>query len=262
MVDFLELPEVDHEGHFRALSDLADSLDEWVEKWATEADKAVKSKPKHEHQVDAVISVYQHAGFVEMARSHALICSITAFCESLFKTQLPLLHWSFKGTLPSNHPRVAQFVSSPTSFWDPTRPTKVEKGEKREGLVNRVLTILTVGNFIGLFGTDFKRCLDALFVYRNEMMHNGYEWSEKRREQFKAQIGTSDWKDWFSCSTRGDEPWYYYATPLFRKTALTLCERSLAAFDAIILGDSDRLTALEREERGQTQPRRENRDDI
>ena len=129
MVDFLELPDVDHEGHFQALSDLADSLDRWVEKWAEEADTAAKSKPKHEHQVDAVISVYQHAGFVEMARSHALICSITAFCESLFKNQFPLLHWSFKGTLPSDHPRVAKFVSSSASFWDPTKPTKVEKGE-------------------------------------------------------------------------------------------------------------------------------------
>ena len=66
MVDFLELPDVDHEGHFQALSDLADSLDRWVEKWAEEADTAAKSKPKHEHQVDAVISVYQHAGFVEI----------------------------------------------------------------------------------------------------------------------------------------------------------------------------------------------------
>ena len=79
MVDFLEFPEIDHEGHVQALSHLADSLDGWVEKWAKEADIAENSKPQHEHQVDAVISVYQHTGFVEMARSHALACSITAF---------------------------------------------------------------------------------------------------------------------------------------------------------------------------------------
>jgi hypothetical protein len=102
MTESPELSEVDHDAHFRALSDLADLLDGWVTQWAEEADKAAQSKPKHEHQEDAVISVYQHVGFVEMARGHALVSSITAFCESLFKNQLPLLRWSFKWNLPSN----------------------------------------------------------------------------------------------------------------------------------------------------------------
>ena len=72
-------------------------------------------------------------GVLEMARSHAIICSITAFCESLFKTKLPFLGLSFKGTLPGDHPRVAQFATSPLSFWDPTKATKVE-GSASEGL--------------------------------------------------------------------------------------------------------------------------------
>ena len=32
-----------------------------------------------------------------------------------------------------------------------------------------------------IFGPNFKECFEALFTYRNEMMHNGYEWPEERR---------------------------------------------------------------------------------
>ena len=157
---------------------------------------------------------------------------------------MPLLHTFFKGTLPPEHPRVAQFASCPASFWDPTKLTKVRKGEEGEGFVGRVLTILTAGNFLDLFGADFAKCLDALFAYRNQMMHNGYEWPRKEREHFTAKIAEQGWADWFDCSTSGDAPWYYYTTPPFRKNCLNLCERSVAAFDAIILGDSDHLDAL------------------
>jgi hypothetical protein len=240
MTESPELTEVDHNAHFRALSDLADLLDGWVTQWAEEADKAAQSKPKHEHQEDAVISVYQHVGFVEMARGHALVSSITAFCESLFKNQLPLLRWSFKGNLPSEHPRVAQFASSPASFWDSSKG-----GEQDGGLPRWVVTILSLGGFIDLFGVDFEKTLYAVFAYRNAMVHNGYEWPEDERERFAAKVAGNNWTEWFNCSTSGDKPWYYYTTPLFRKTCLNLCQRSVAAFDAIILGDSDRLTALD-----------------
>jgi hypothetical protein len=241
MTESPKFPEMDHDAHFHALSDLADLLDGWVAQWAREADKAAQSKPKHEYQEDAVISVYQHAGFVEMARSHALVSSITAFCESLFKNQLPRVSWSFKGNLPSEHPRVAFFASSLTSFWDPSKG-----GEKDGGFPGRVVAILSLGGFIELFGVDFERTLYALFAYRNAMVHNGYEWPEDERERFAAKVAENNWTEWFNYSTSGDNPWYYHTAPLFRKAGLNLCERSVAAFDAIILGDLDHLRALDK----------------
>ena len=68
--------------------------------------------------------------------------------------------------------------------------------------------------------------------------------ARRKTEQFAHNVTTNAWNDWFSCSTTGNKPWYYYATPLFRKTSLQLCERSLAAFDTIILGDSTQLDYL------------------
>ena len=229
----MDLP--DHDAHLRAVFSLAHALKEWNERFDSEAREASARKPQSEHEVDDIISIYYDAGFADLARSHAFICTMAAFLESLFKVCLPAVGQSFNGSLPNNHSRVVRFAASPASFWDPRKPDK-----NQSGIAKHICEILEASGLSPYFGPAFGLLITAVFAYRNEMVHNGYEWDLDKRQRFDIRIKSEGWSSWFVIATKGNDPWFFTITPAFHDECLNLCNRAVLAFEGLTIGDWDR----------------------
>ena len=90
------------------------------------------------------------------------------------------------------------------------------------------------------FGPSFGRVMTAVFAYRNNMVHNGYEWDLDIRQEFRTRIETEGWSDWFLVSTTGGDPWYFTMTPSFYEECKLLCNRAVLVFEGLLYGDWER----------------------
>lgn len=62
----------------------------------------------------------------------------------------------------------------------------------------------------------YERALSALFTYRNNMFHNGFEWPDTVREKFAKRVASGEWpQGWFDHASRNHTPWLFYMTPAF-----------------------------------------------
>lgn len=70
--------------------------------------------------------------------------------------------------------------------------------------------------------------LEALIRYRNNMLHNGFEWPDGKVDGFAAEV--SKWPEgWFEVAESDGKPWLYYMSPGF-------CTQCVALTDGIIDG--------------------------
>lgn len=226
----------DHHTHLCLIHSLTNSLAGWNKRFAEEAAAAANATTRNEREVDQIIEIFYHAGFADLAHSHAFICTIAAFVESLFKQELPHVGRSFTGTLQSGNERVEKYRENPASFWDPLKQTS-----KDEGIALRICEILKGAGITGHFGPDFERTATTIFLYRNKMVHNGYEWPHGERQQFAAKLRDLSAESWFSVATEGAEPWFFTATSEFQRACLALCDRSVLALEGLTTGDWERF---------------------
>lgn len=78
---------------------------------------------------------------------------------------------------------------------------------------------------------DLEPTLSALFEYRNNMFHGGFEWSSERLKSFEGKLRKGRWPiDWFSWATWSSsdttdpEPWMCHMTPIFISHCLDTAE--------------------------------------
>lgn len=76
----------------------------------------------------------------------------------------------------------------------------------------------------------YEKTLSALFAYRNNMIHNGFEWPAETIKKFSSRIASEKWPDsWFTSAKQGKKPWLYYMSPDF-------CAHCVDLIDGIIDG--------------------------
>lgn len=79
---------------------------------------------------------------------------------------------------------------------------------------------------------DFESTLSALFEYRNNMFHGGFEWSSKRLKKFERLLDENGWTpEWFSMATSDDEPWMFYMTSAFVDHCLEMAEKLIKGIE-------------------------------
>ncbi|MDE0154416.1 MAG: hypothetical protein OXS28_02290 [Gammaproteobacteria bacterium] len=87
--------------------------------------------------------------------------------------------------------------------------------------VARIIQLAELINLARFFPDDYAEVLGALFHYRNKMLHCGFVWSKKDRDDFKQKFENNLPEDWFECMDRGDEESYViYMTNKFIKHCL------------------------------------------
>ena len=77
---------------------------------------------------------------------------------------------------------------------------------------------------------DLEPVLRALFRYRNNMMHLGFEWPLNERHEFERVIRESDWPStWFDQATQGHPPWLFYMSGEFISRCIEIVEGIMKA---------------------------------
>lgn len=98
--------------------------------------------------------------------------------------------------------------ATPEQLWDPHFVFKPgSKGEK--SIVRGIEQVAVCSGLVEHLPKDYLIKLDALFAYRNKMLHCGFEWPEDERAAFAKRL--PDWPvDWFQLASINDKPWTFY----------------------------------------------------
>ena len=84
---------------------------------------------------------------------------------------------------------------------------------------------------------DFEPTVSALVAYRNQVLHNGFEWSPEKYLDFEKEWQKHHWpSDWFLKVTVGDDPWMCYMSPAFVKHCIQTMEQTAGGVEKLLLG--------------------------
>ncbi|MBS0235167.1 MAG: hypothetical protein JSR99_17000 [Proteobacteria bacterium] len=174
---------------------------------------AAKNAPHGEygqHLIDRAVDAMHLGVYHDAANSMAAVGMLAPLIESLF---VHLFRKFGDRITRSKTGRRARF--SPGKYWDPRWYAATKDVKDRQDIL---LGIKQLAKEIGLdafLPVSHQATVSALFAYRNNMFHNGFEWPTEKRNAFARKIIAEGWADWFSSATTGDEPWIFYMTEQF-----------------------------------------------
>ena len=168
--------------------------------------------------------------YLDGVHSTAAVGLLAPFMEALFVA----IYKSYRGQVQQavdDNPYHCRAKAGEAKLSDP-HYFFTEKGKKK----NLVAGIGQLADLIKLrrfFPEDYVEVLGALFSYRDKMLHCGFVWSEKERENFKQKFGNNWPEDWFECMDRGDEESYViYMTNEFIKHCLKTVDDIMKGIEA------------------------------
>ncbi len=183
----------------------------------------------NDRAVDEWVDHLHHSIFQDAAHSMAAVGMLAPLLESLF-------HHAFVGTrdLLTRHgwtaPAHARWRLLPEQHWDCGYTSA-----GRKHLVAGVVELAAITGLSEFLPANLKTTLDALFGYRNKMLHLGFEWPEPERLAFAKTIEVNGWDPaWFSKATSGGEPWMFYMSDAFIDHCLAMVEQIFDALGAFV----------------------------
>lgn len=113
-------------------------------------------------------------------------------------------------------------------FWNPQ--VFFDKDVPKTNLVKGIEQLAVSCGLHPHLPEGYEKTLAALFAYRNNMLHNGFEWPADTISKFSSRIASEKWPEtWFTSADRGGKPWLYYMSPDF-------CAHCVELIDGIIDG--------------------------
>jgi hypothetical protein len=162
------------------------------------------------------------AVFQDAAHSMSAIGILAPFMESLFVS-------IFRGL--QNQSQIAGAAdprgkATDDLYWNPK--IVFDKGAQRMDIVAGIKQLSTSTGLHYFMPDGYLKTLSAVFAYRNNMFHNGFEWPPEAREKFSDRIKNESWPDiWFSQAMHGGQPWVFYMSDDFIETNLKLIDQVL-----------------------------------
>ena len=87
---------------------------------------------------------------------------------------------------------------------------------RRKGIDKKIILLLMEKGLLTHLPDHLEPTLSALFAYRNNMFHNGFEWPREKCSAFETEIVNSAWPpDWFEKVTIDHDPWLFYMSRSF-----------------------------------------------
>lgn len=112
---------------------------------------------------------------------------------------------------------------------------EVKDGKYQKGLSRGIVQLADAVGLTSWLPANLEPTLSALFTYRNNMFHHGFEWPVDERERFEQRIVKESWpSDWFSMATSGGKPWIFYLSEVFIEHCLTTTDQVLDAFGSFV----------------------------
>ena len=111
------------------------------------------------------------------------------------------------------------------------------KNLKRKGIDKKIIVLLSERGLLTYLPDHLEPTLSALFAYRNNMFHNGFEWTREKRSAFETDIISSAWPpDWFQKATTDGEPWMFDMSPTFVEHCVDTMELIAKGINKLKLG--------------------------
>ena len=174
------------------------------------------------HMEDQWVDTLHGTVFQDAAHSMSAVGMLAPFVESLFASIFHGLRERAPGDAASD-PRAK---ASQAQYWNPK--FMFGKDGPREDIVAGIEQLATSTSLQPFLPDGYERTLSALFGYRNNMFHNGFEWPPETRQKFASRIRNDAWPVvWFTQATRGDGPWVFYMSDEFIAHCLQMIDRVL-----------------------------------
>ena len=193
----LVLSGVDYYAQLDAVRTFLSWQDRAAATWSDEIDKAGErvrqsGREAREWFIEDQIELFHRSVYEDAARSMAAVGMLAPLIESLFRR----LARALKRDIP------------------------------RKGSLARWMTDLVKEHGLHPAPSELEITLDALFAYRNQMFHQGFEWPKGERLKFKQRIADSNWsKSWFDEAVYGERPWIYYLSAEYVIHCLEMIEQ-------------------------------------
>ena len=138
------------------------------------------SGEENDFYVDHTVDLMHKATYQDIAHSMAAVGMIAPFLEGIFKDVFE----------------------------------RMGQEQPRNDLARKIIATSESIGLARYLPEDIAKTLKALFRYRNEMFHWGFEWPINVRQKFKT--ATKQWpEDWFDEATMGSESWLFSMLPTF-----------------------------------------------
>ncbi|TIS97878.1 hypothetical protein [Mesorhizobium sp.] len=162
--------------------------------------------------------------FQDAAHSMAAVGMLAPFTESLFVTIFAGLRMRAQGE-GNTDPRA---TAAQDQYWNPQ--IVFRSGGLKDDLVAGIAQLSTSTGLQAFLPDGYEKTLSALFGYRNNMFHNGFEWPLETRQKFANRIKNDGWPtDWFQKAMHNNDPWIFYMSATF-------IERCLETIDYVLDG--------------------------
>jgi hypothetical protein len=173
----------------------------------------------------------EHSVFQDAANSMAAVGMLAPMFEALFTNLFAALGQAAdpKPLFPSSDKTLtARKQRADADHWDPH--VVFDSKGRREDLVAGIRQLAADTGLETHLPSDYGKVITGLFLYRNMMFHNGFEWPVERRDAFAKQIKSQGLPDaWFRSSFRNHEPWIYYMSTVYVDRCLALVGEVLTA---------------------------------
>lgn len=171
-------------------------------------------------------SVYEDAAY-----SMAAIGMLAPFIETIFSHTFHTAQAHYDAA-PAHSPDHPRWKVDEHLRWDCRWFYK--EGEMQNNLVEGILQLSRATGLANFLPPDLRKTLQAVFGYRNKMLHHGFEWPIEEREKF-CRRASNEWpQDWFIWAISGDDPWVCYMTDSLINECLTRIDQILDAIGQFV----------------------------
>lgn len=188
-----------------------------------ELKQQIEADPDNEQLDNLYEERFWRAVFMDSAHSMSAVGMLAPFIESLFVAIFEGLR-KRRGSDAGDTRR----QRADDQFWNPQIVFRSEG--PRDDLVAGIDQLAESCGLKPYLPDDYRKTLSALFAYRNNMLHNGFEWPAETIGKFSSRIASEKWPNaWFTSADRDGKPWLYYMSPDF-------CSHCVELIDGIIDG--------------------------
>jgi hypothetical protein len=165
---------------------------------------------------DFHLSVYCDAAY-----SHLVASSLATFFESFFFHEFHNLRDEYEARRKEYEGRALKNSSfdrwkliSKDDFWNPKK-VAYKLGKTKRDIVDGVQQLMEALEISIPIQPEKWLLIRTLFLYRNYVIHNGFEWRKAKLREFKSKVRNLKVDECFRSATSGNETWIIYMTKEF-----------------------------------------------
>ncbi len=238
------LKDLDLEAQLSAIKDLLrrnrqadEDLEQKIKDLYEQAQRTTEVWRNSPYQDDRFVDETYRSFFQDAAHSMAAVGMLAPFLEAFFVASFQCVRDEVGRTKQaSSEDQRTQAVES--EFWDPH--FVFEQQGRRKDLVAGFDQLTHSIGLARFFPNDYRKTLEALFHYRNRMVHHGFEWPEGERKKFQNKLQDGDWpSNWFLEQVRPGETCIFCMSGEFIKHCLWTIDQMRKGFIAYFLEKHD-----------------------